>query len=602
MHHQSTLHVTCLAFILALFTGTLCAGDAAGHWEGAITLPSASLAIGVDLEQTEGTWKGTIDIPAQGLRGFELGAVKVVGASVSFSMPKVPGDPKFTGEVSADGQSIAGMFTQGGQTFPFKLVRAKKDTAANPGSAKGIAGRGFAGVWQGAIKQGPVELRIVMKLTGNDAHLTGALTSIDQSSKEMPITTATTTGKGFVIEIKSVGATYEGTMTENGAEINGTWKQSRQTMPLVFKRLAKAPDTSRVQDPKRPYLYRDEDVMFANVAAGIRLAGTFTVPNTAGPHPAVVLLTGSGPQDRNEEIMGHRPFLVLADHLTRQGFAVLRFDDRGFGKSEGDFSKATDLDFVGDALAAVAWLKTRPEVDAARIGLAGHSEGGIVAPRAAVQSKDIAFIVLMAGVGVPMDQVLVRQAADLMRIAGAGEAMIAKQNELQRDLMRLVRANGPGLDTQSKVRASLHESVKNISKEDASALGLTEAMIDAQVTMVSSPWFAEILRYNPAVTLAQVRCPVLAVNGEKDMQVAARENLRAIEQALKKGGNPDVTVIELPGLNHLFQSSQTGAVAEYATNEETFNAKALNTVSEWLRKRAGSSTNELSTRGGRDAK
>ena len=582
MSPKSILRIACLTLLICLATIAAHAEDAAGHWEGAISLPGTSLAIRVDLEQADGDWKGSIDIPAQGLHGFALADVKAGGGHAAFALPKVPGDPKFTGDVAADGQSMAGQFTQGGLTFPFKLERAKKSGTTHPGAAKGIAGKGFAGIWQGAIKQGPMELRIVMKLTGDDTHLTGAITSIDQSSTEMPVTKATTTGKGLLIEIKSIGAMYEGTMSGDGAEVEGHWKQSGQTMPLVFKRLAKAPDTTRMQDPKRPYPYHDEEVVFANVAAGIRLAGTFTFPKTAGRHPAVVLLSGSGPQDRNEEIMGHRPFLVLADHLTRQGFAVLRFDDRGFGKSEGDFDKATDLDFVGDALAAVAWLKTRPEVDAARIGLAGHSEGGIVAPRAAAQSKDIAFIVLMAGVGVPMDQVLVRQATDLMRVMGAGEAMIAKQTELQRELMRLVSANGPGPDTQTKVRALLDKSVTGISKADELALGLSEAMMDAQVSMISSPWFAEILHYDPAATLAQVRCPVLAVNGEKDLQVAAGENLRGIEQALKKGGNPDVTVVELSGLNHLFQESQTGAVAEYATNEETFSPRALALISDWL--------------------
>lgn len=585
MNPKSTVSFSCLFIWLFLLTINANAEDAAGHWEGSISLPGASLAITVNLEQANGNWKGTIDIPAQGLRGFALGDVKITGRHVSFVMPNVPGDPKFIGEVAAAGRSIAGKFAQGGHTFPFKLDRTKKAAATDP-AAKGVTGKGFAGVWQGTIKQGPVELRIVMKLKGDDAHLSGGLTSIDQSSKEMPITKATPTGRRLAIEIKSVGASYEGTTTEDGAEMKGTWKQNGQTLPLDFKRQAKEPDTSHVQDPKRPYPYYDEEVTFENTAAGIRLAGTFTAPKTPGRHPAVVLLSGSGPQDRNEEIMGHRPFLVLADYLTRNGFAVLRFDDRGFGKSEGDFSKATNLDFVGDALAAVAWLKSRSEVDAARIGLAGHSEGGIVAPRAAAQSKDIAFIVLMAGVGVPMDQVLVRQAADLMRIAGAGEAMIAKQNDLQHELMRLVRSNGPGPDTQSKVRTLLHESVKEISKEHAAALGLSEAVIDAQATMISSPWFAEILHYDPVATFALVRCPVLAVNGEKDLQVAAGENLRAIEQALKKGGNSDVKVVEFAGLNHLFQSCKTGAVSEYASNEDTFSTKALCIITDWLRKRA----------------
>lgn len=503
MNPLSILRATCLAFLLSLVTSAVHAADAAGHGEGAVSLPGASLA------------------------------------------------------------------------------------ATNPAPARGIAGKGFAGVWQGALKQGPMELRIVMKLKGDDAQLSGSITSIDQSPTEIQIRKATATGKGFVMEISRIGVKYAGKMSEDGAEISGDWKQMGQTMPLVFKRLAKAPDTRRAQDPKKPYPYHAEQVMFANAAAGIRLAGTFTFPKTAGPHPAVVLITGSGPQDRDEAIMGHRPFLVLADHLTRQGFAVLRFDDRGFAKSEGDFDKATNPDFVSDALAAVAWVKARPEVDATRIGLAGHSEGGIVAPRAAAQSKDVAFIVLMAGVGVPMDQLLLRQAADLMRTAGASEAVVAKQHDFQRELFSLIRASPAGPETESKVRALVRAALKDAMKEETNAQLNPDAAIDAQVKMVCSPWFAEMLRYDPAVTLAQVRCPVLAVNGGKDLQVAAGDNLRAIEQALKKGGNPDVTVIEFPGLNHLFQSSQTGAVAEYATNEETFNPKALNTISDWLRKRAG---------------
>ena len=211
------------------------------------------------------------------------------------------------------------------------------------------------------------------------------MVSMDQGNARIPITALTEKAGVVHLEAKSVGGVFDGKLSSDGSEIAGDWKQGGQTTPLVFKRLAKAASVERPQDPKKPYAYSEEEVVVTNAAAGIELAGALTLPRGAGPHPVVVFITGSGPQDRDEAIMGHRPFLVLSDHLTRAGIAVLRCDDRGVGSSTGDFSKATDKDFAGDVLEQIAYLRTRKEMDPKRIGLVGHSEGGIIAPMVAVK-------------------------------------------------------------------------------------------------------------------------------------------------------------------------------------------------------------------------
>ncbi|MEO8350845.1 MAG: alpha/beta fold hydrolase [Chthoniobacteraceae bacterium] len=559
----------------------------AGHWEGAINLPNAKLSIRIDLAEADGKWTGEIDIPVQGLRDFALGDVKIVRAAVSFKMPRIPGDPAFAGELAADGKCITGTFTQNARTFPFEVSRTTQTATTGETPSKGVAGGGFAGIWQGSLHVNLMELRLLLKLEGLDANLAGTLDSLDQNANGIPITRVNAEGKRLHFEVRSIAGIFDGIMGENGSEIAGEWQQNGQKMPLVFQRLEKAPDLSRPQDPKKPYPYLEEEIAFTNAEAGLKLAGTFTCPKTKGPHPAVVLLTGSGPQDRDEALMGHRPFLVLADHLTRQGIAVLRFDDRGIGKSEGRFSQATNTDFVSDALAAVAWLKGRPEVNGRKIGLVGHSEGGITAPRAAVQSPDVAFIVLLAGVGVPMEELLLRQATDLMRVMGASDETIARQNSAQAEIFRIFREEGASPEAQKRIRNAIRKSVEGYSPEQLQAFGFSEATVEGQIQMISSPWFAEIFSYVPRPVLKEVKCPVLAINGEKDIQVAANENLSGIAEAVKSGGNQQVTTIALPGLNHLFQACTTGAMSEYGQIDETFNPKALDTVSKWIRAQAG---------------
>ncbi len=569
----------------------LAATTPAGHWEGTITLPGTELAVRVDLEKVADAWAGSIDIPVQALRGFKLGDITVKDAAVSFTMPAIPGDPKFAGKLAADAKTLSGDFTQGGQTFPFKLERKAKATSmAGETPSKGFPGKGLVGYWQGSLKPSPViELRLVLEVTNTPAgQPTAVIVSVDQGKVRIPVTALTEKGGTVHLETSSVGGVFDGKVSADGSEIDGTWKQGGGESPLIFKRLEKAPNFSRPQEPKKPYPYDEEEIVFENVAANLKLAGTLTVPRGNGPHPGVVLITGSGAQDRDEAILGHRPFLVLADHLTRQGIAVLRYDDRGVGKSTGTFATATHEDFVTDALAALAWLKTRKEIDPKRLGLAGHSEGGIVAPLAAVkQPPDIAFIVLLAGVGVPMEELLVQQGQDIARVMGADADALKKSAESQREIFELLKEPIERPVMEKKLRELFQKQLAEVTDEQRQLLGYSDAMLEGQLQTVLTPWFLKLLAYDPRPTLREVKCAVLAINGEKDLQVAATQNLAAIREALAAGGNPKVVIKEFAGLNHLFQTCTTGAVSEYGTIEETFNPVALAAVSDWIRQQTG---------------
>lgn len=591
------MQTSALYCFVTFLTLTLFVGGAepsptgAGHWEGGISLPTTKLAIRVDLEQTGGTWTGTIDIPAQGLRGFKLGSIHVDGSDVRFAMPDIPGDPTFAGKLESDGRKISGLFAQAGQFLPFAMERKAAGGRAGPKeSEKGIPGRGFAGFWRGVLKVAPaVELRIALEITaGKDGQLKGTMISLDQGSSRSAFTSVTEEESGVRFETKGNGGSFDGKFSADGAELSGEWLQNGQKLPLLFKRQAKAAKLKRPQEPRRPYPYTEQQVVVDTHAAGMTLAGTLTLPEGAGPHPAVVLISGSGPQDRDEAIMGHRPFLVLADHLTRAGIAVLRYDDRGVGRSSGNFALATHTDFVEDALAVVAWLKQRKDIDPTRIGLLGHSEGGIVAPLAAVKRPgDIAFVVLAAGVGVPMQEVLIRQGADIARAAGVPEESITRMATSQRKWYANLQSATDNTGAEKLMRAMIDQDLAQYSPAQRTAMGLTESKLAAQAKMAATPWFRQMIAYDPRPTLREVKCPVLAINGEKDIQVAAKDNLQAIRESLAAAGNSRVKVIELPGLNHLFQTCTTGAVAEYGEIEETFAPIALKTISEWLRSQTG---------------
>ena len=448
-------------------------------------------------------------------------------------------------------------------------------------------GKGLEGSWQGALTvNGGIQLRLVMHATPAAAGgFTGTLDSVDQGAMGIPMDTLTQSGDAVHFEMKKIGASFDGTLNAERTSIQGTFRQGPGTLPLTFERTDKPLVIARPQEPKRPFPYAEEEVTFPSTAAGVTLAGTFTRPSAAGRYPAVLLVTGSGPQNRDEELLGHKPFLVIADYLTRRGDAVLRVDDRGVGKSTGNFGAATSEDFAADALGGVAYLKTRPDVDPAHVGLVGHSEGGLIAPLVASRSRDVAFVVLLAGPGVPGDEILVEQSILIGKTLGKVPDEARKREELRAVYAILKEEKDPAA-AERRLRALRDEQLAKATEAERADAAKQAAEYETFLKQVLSPWFRFFITYDPKPALSKLTCPVLALNGELDLQVPPRQNLPAISAALEAGANRDYEVVKLPGLNHLFQSTKTGAPAEYAAIEETFSPAALDLIGEWILRHA----------------
>lgn len=421
----------------------------------------------------------------------------------------------------------------------------------------------IAGDWYGTLDAG-VKLPLVFHLQPD------GVASVDSPAQKVAglKATATLAGDQLTVTLTAPVASFAGKVAADGKSISGQWAQNGGRLPLLLERTPRpVVAAKRPQTPQPPFPYRAEEVSYANPASGLTLAGTLTLPPGPGPFPVALLITGSGPQDRDETLFDHKPFLVLADALTRRGVAVLRVDDRGVGGSQaGDIAKATTADFATDVAAGVAYLRGRKDIDPGRVGLIGHSEGGLVAPLAAAKDPRIAFVVLMAGTGVRGDQLLPLQYHDIYVASGADEATASQQAR------RIEAANAIVLaePDQAKAKPQLVKALAEGSNPQA-AEGL--------ITLINSTWYRAFLRLDPAKALAQVRAPVLAVNGAKDTQVSAAVNLPVIKAAL--AANRDATILTLPGLNHLFQTARTGAPAEYAAIEETIAPSALSTIVDW---------------------
>lgn len=426
--------------------------------------------------------------------------------------------------------------------------------------AGGAKGPSLEGAWLGVPKMSSMRAERIGFIiqVKPDRSFSGTFASLDQGPTSIALSRISQANERVMIEVGAIGGRYEGTLNAEGSQIDGRWMQGGASLDLIVKRI-------KPQEPARPYPYLEEDATYQNVRDAATLAGTLTLPPAGGPFPAVILITGSGQEDRDGSAYGHRPFLVLADYLTRRGIAVLRVDDRGVGGSTGDVSQATSEDFARDLLAGVAYLKTRGQIDPQRIGLIGHSDGGVIAALAAVDSNDVAFIVLMAGCGVTGDLVVEGQVASMLKAAGADQATIDAALQQQRRIMDVVKS----------------ETDPNLAQKKLHELGCS----DSQVQKLTCKWYYFFVTHDPQETLRKVRCPVLALNGDLDTQILAQVNLPAIEQALREGANPDFTVKELPRLNHFFQTAQTGNINEYAFIEETMSPVALETMATWIETR-----------------
>jgi uncharacterized protein len=444
-------------------------------------------------------------------------------------------------------------------------------------------GRIVQGLWLGTLDVGGAKLRLVLKVSRDaTGALSAKLDSIDQGAKDLKIDTISHQGNAVRFEIQALGLTYEGTLNAGGTEIAGTLTQGGHPLPLVFMRTDVAPTLSRPQDPVKPYPYDEEEVGYENKADSVHLAGTLTLPRSKGPHPAVLLITGSGSQDRNETIAGHHPFLVLADYLTRRGIAVLRVDDRGIGGSSIGSLNATSENFAGDVLAGVEYLKTRKEINPKEIGLAGHSEGGMIAPMVAVRSPDVAFIVIIAGLGQTGADIILKQNEVVLKANGVSAWRIDQTLIALKRTFAILKAEPDNVVAERRITETLATQVSGMTAEQKKAFAPDEATIKSASSVFLVPWFRYFLAYDPRPTLMRVTVPVLAINGEFDQQVSAKENLDLIAAALKAGGNKDYTTAPLAKLNHLLQTSQTGALAEYGEIEETIAPVALETITSWI--------------------
>jgi pimeloyl-ACP methyl ester carboxylesterase len=429
----------------------------------------------------------------------------------------------------------------------------------------------LAGQWDGVLSVGGQSLRIVLRV---DATGAAVVDSPDQGANGIPAVGPTLEGGVVRFSVPAVRASFEGALAADGRTITGALTQGPATMPVVLTRTADTASVagpSRPQTPVAPFPYRSEDVTFPNAPAGINLAGTLTLPPGDGPFPAAILITGSGAQDRDETIFDHKPFLVWADALTRRGIAVLRYDDRGVGGSGGGTPDETTADFATDAAAALAYLRTRPGIDARRIGLIGHSEGGLIAPMVAQNGGEPAWIVMLAGTSVPGGDILVEQQRRLATAAGLSPAQVESGNASQRALMDAVARN------KDDPAAVERETVALLT-----AGGMAEAPAKEAVRPLASAWYRWFVAHDPAAALSAVDVPLLAIYGGKDLQVPADQNAPVLARLL-----PAAEVVVLPDLNHLMQSAETGAPSEYGTIEETIAPEALKTVVDWVAARSG---------------
>lgn len=435
----------------------------------------------------------------------------------------------------------------------------------------------ISGTWHGKLEIPTGSLTILLHINQNeDGTYETTLDSPDQGANN--ITTEKTTFQDSIlhIQIPLINASYKGKLSVDNA-ITGTFIQG-VPIPLNLKK-GNATKPNRPQEPVPPFPYISEEVNIKNEQNGIVLAGTLTLPEKGDKFPAAVLITGSGAQNRDEEIMGHKPFLVIADHLTRNGIAVLRCDDRGTAASQGVFANATNEDFAKDTEAMLNYLRDRKEIDAGKIGIIGHSSGGTIAFRVAAENPDIAFIVSLAGTGVRGDSLMLKQVELISKSRGMSDSTWQKIRPTIHARYALLRQ--PDKTTAELQKELYADATKTMSPEQLRDLRVTQRL-SSEINSMTSPWYLHFMRYNPEDDMKKVKCPVLALNGEKDLQVDACMNLEAIRQRITENGNKNVTIKKYPKLNHLFQTCEKGVPEEYGQLEETINVEVLKDMTEWI--------------------
>lgn len=570
-----------LVFTACAIGGRARADDLAklvGDWEGDLKVTDQvelRLVLHVQPPTTkDGPVVATFDSPNQAAKGLKVDSVTFENGEATFTLKDLKAE--FKGKLNAKGDAIEGTWSQGGGSLALTMNKAAK--AAAP-----------AEIWEGSLQlPNGIELRVVLKISkSKDGKLKALFDSPDQNASDIKVDEVSLDKKTLKFTMKALKAEYTGTLNAAGDEATGTFTQNGAEIDLTLKKVVKVTELRRTQNPKPPFPYDSEFVTYENKQAGVKLAGTLTKPRGDGPFPAVILITGSGAQDRDESLLGHKPFLVLADHLTRAGIAVLRVDDRGVGGSTGNSASATSEDFAGDVREGVNYLRSRGDIDKKKIGLCGHSEGGLIAPMVAVNSDDVAFIVLMAGPGLPGDQILKMQGALIFKALGSSDEKIERIAQIQDKYFALIRSEKDVKVLREKLKAVTKELEASLPEDERKTLIGGSSDDDSGYEAITSPWMRYFLTYDPRPTLAKVKCPVLAINGEKDLQVPSKQDLAEIEKAVRSGGNSRITTREFKDLNHLFQTSTTGAPSEYGRIEETIAPVVLEAIATWIKEQTG---------------
>ncbi|WP_294307093.1 alpha/beta fold hydrolase [uncultured Chryseobacterium sp.] len=427
------------------------------------------------------------------------------------------------------------------------------------------------GSWKGELEFQGIKLPLILNIKKNGSVYSSTMDSPKQGAKDIPVDKTDFISNELSFEQKMLGATYKGKLT-NG-KIEGIFSQNGMQLPLTFTpNTGNGSAVNRPQTPKPPFTYHTEDITFQNPVDKNTLAGTIAQPENFDKNkPILILITGSGTQNRDEELFEHKPFAVIADDFAKKGIATLRLDDRGIGGSSKGSENDTTYNFATDINTAVDYLVSKGYKN---IGLLGHSEGGMIAPMVATMNSKVTFLVLMAGPGTPIDQLLIQQNERAGKLAGQSDLQIIQNEKINSEIYRFIK-NYSGNNYDKDLKDFL-------TKNFAGQLG--ENAIQNIQKQTSSPWFRYFIKFNPDQYLSKIKIPVLAVNGSLDFQVPPKENLEAIGQSLKKAGNPSFKTEELPGLNHLFQEAKTGAFTEYAEIEQTISPSALNTMTRWILK------------------
>jgi uncharacterized protein len=544
-----------------------------GDWTGTLQVGDTELQLVLHLSRdAQGQWHAKLDSLNQSVFGMEASSVIHEEDTLRFEIASV--GAKFQGKIQPDRRAMRGVWEQSGSGLPLKFEKR----AAGAGSHAATATVSKAeGTWQGAIEVTNMRMRLQMHVS-HDAKgkLLASVDSLDQGIQGIPASKVTESNGELRFEIPAFQAEYHGTLSPSRNEISGEWTQNDSVEKLDFRRSDQPLELRRPQNPTKPYPYAVEEIAFPSGDGKGTLVATLTIPQGTGPFPAALFIGGSGPTDRDETVAGHKPFLVLADLLAKKGTAVLRYDKRGTGQSTGNYEQASMSDLAGDAQAAMNYLKGRKEVDPKRVGILAHSEGGILAAQIAAKANDMDWLVLLATPATTGERTLLRQSELIARTGGLPEEQIARSQQFDRMAYAAVR--------EAKSATTLQAKLNDLIEKSGLSNSMPPAALQAQIRLMTTPWFRQYLDFDPAPLIEQIKCPVLVLNGDRDLQVDANDTVPLLRQAYEKSGNKDFTVMEIEGVNHLFQKAQSGSPALYGAIEETIAPEVLNAIGSWLAK------------------